>query len=111
MHCETPSPDRAPERHYPGVGAGSFEEVFEDTFHNTKVAIAKMCQGSMVDTLVQLGRHPPLLRMLGFVVDGDHEFIVMEFAMLGSLHTFVDPDDGPGRDMSPPHERTILNQV
>lgn len=97
------------------IGAGKSKEFFEGSLHGRRVAILKMKHRSIFSELAilkKLDPHPNILRLLGCVMDGTIDpLLVTEFATLGTLDQFIEPEMGKGYGMSPLHEVVIMQQV
>jgi hypothetical protein len=88
------------------IGSGGFGEVYKGKLDNEAVAIKKLMASSRGDALHEfvkevdvLGKlhHRNVIQLLGVVIGKDAQYLVLEFAALGSVFDFIHKRDAQGR--------------
>ena len=88
------------------LGSGGFGEVYTGTLDNETVAIKKLMASSRGDALHEfvkevdvLGKlhHRNIIELIGVVIGRDAQYLVLEFAALGSVFDYIHKRDSEGR--------------
>ena len=88
------------------LGSGGFGEVYQGELDSKKVAIKKLMASSRGDALHEfvkevdvLGKlkHRNIIELIGVVIGRDAQYLVLEFAALGSVFDYVHKRDSNGR--------------
>lgn len=102
------------------LGVGSFKEVHKGTLRMPgspkaiDVAVMRVRDGDVAaeaNVLLQLGKHPHLIRFFGTCTDGPDRLLVTEFAPVGALNVLIEKMDEDDEVLPFGHKRVILLQV